>query len=265
MKVILCPTDFSDAAKNASLYAALLAKDINAELHLVNIMHVPILDVNSPIDVLDSLVEMQEKASLAKLEEEKERINEQVDTTIHISAEFGLAIDGVSDKAEAINAYLIAMGTNGETGVIDRLLGTVSNGVVKRSKIPTLVIPFDAEYTGLSKVTFADDHKEDVSKQLDFLFGLSKNARLKIDVVSVATGKEYKEYTEEIISDEGGIKQICVWSDNIEHGLYQYVSNNGCQILAVKRHHRSFFEELFHKSTTRGLVSQAATPTLVFN
>ncbi len=265
MRTIICPTDFSDTAKNASVYAAKLAEDIGAELRLVHIMHVPIIDVNSPIDVLDSLMDAQREATKTKLETERERLSTISAAHVKIQSDFGLAVDGISEMAESVEAFLTVMGTNGETGVIDKILGTVSNGVVKRNKIATLVIPLNVEYQGLTKVVFANDHKEDIDKQLEFIFSLNAKRKPKIDVVSVAANKEEPHYLEEVIADEGGVKQVCVWSDDIKHGLNQYMENNLGQILAVKHHHRSFFEELFHRSTTTGLLSNASVPTLVFN
>lgn len=265
MKTILCPTDFSDTAKNASVFAAKLAQDIDAVLHLIHILHVPILDPNTTVDVLDTLMQVQQDTANQKLKAEKERIGESSSAKVVYSTDFGLAVDGITDKAMEIEAFLTIMGTNGETGVVDRILGTVSNGVVKRNKVPTLVIPKSAQYQGFNKVAFADDHKEDLSKQLAFIFNLNKNKRPKIDVVSVAAGSEYKVYTEEVVSEEGGVREVCVWAEEIEAGLNNFVRENNAQVIVLKRHHRGFFEDLFHKSTTESILRDASLPTLVFN
>ena len=265
MKTILCPTDFSDTAKNASVFAAQLAQDIDAKIHLINILHVPVLDPNTTLDVLDSLMQIQRDASSQKLNSEVERLREFTSVEITYSSDFGLAVDGITEKAQDIGAFLTVMGTNGESGVVDRLMGTVSNGVVNRNKIPTLVVPNNSKYVGLRQIAFTDDHQEDLSEQLEFIFNLNKNKRPKIDVVSVASGDEYKEYTEEIISSEGGVTEICVWSKDIESGLNSFVREHNSQLLVLKRHHRGFFEELFHKSTTKSILGDISIPTLVFN
>ncbi|MBT8327272.1 MAG: universal stress protein, partial [Bacteroidia bacterium] len=73
------------------------------------------------------------------------------------------------------------------------------------------------------------------------------------------------EYEEEIICNEGGVRQVCVWSDQIQNGIEQFTERNNIELLAIKRHHRTFFEELFHKSTTKEVLNKTKIPVLIFN
>ena len=264
MRTIICPTDFSNAAFNATKYAAAFADELKAQLHLIHVMHVPVVDVNSSANVLTTLMDTQKEASDNKLEAEVERLAEHAKCPISYSSMFGLAADVIVSETKKLGGFLVIMGTNGASNVFDQLLGTVSFGVAKRSEIPVIVVPPASIYNGLKRVAFADDHKESLNDQRKFLYDLTNGLKSKIDLISVDIKKD-EEYEEEIICNEGGIRQVCVWSDSIESGLSRFTARNEIELLAIKRHHRTFFEELFHKSTTKEVLNKTKIPVLIFN
>ncbi len=58
---ILIPTDFSDVAENALLYAIQLAKKTNAELHILYVKNIPIMDNSFPNNVYETyMLEVEE-------------------------------------------------------------------------------------------------------------------------------------------------------------------------------------------------------------
>lgn len=264
MQTIICPTDFSNTALNATRYAAALADVLGAKLHLVHVMHVPVVDVNSSANVLTTLMDTQKVSSDHKLEAECERLSEHSTCKIEFTSKFGLAADVIINESKKLKAFLIIMGTNGASNVFDQLLGTVSFGVAKRSEVPVMVVPPACQFTNLKKIAFADDHKESLDEQRKFLYHLTSGLKSKIDLISVDVNKE-GVYEEEVICNEGGIRQVCVWSKDIEDGLAQFTEKNGIELLAIKRHHRTFFEELFHKSTTKEVLNKTKIPVLIFN
>jgi nucleotide-binding universal stress UspA family protein len=265
MSLIICPTDFSDTALNANIYAALLARDINSKMLLVHVMHVPAIDVNSAANVLDTLMETQRIATKTKLEEECEKIKEITGVDVTYKSDFGLAVDIIIDVAETNNATMIVMGTNGASNVFDQLLGTVSYGVVKRSHVPVLVVPKGSKFNGIKHIAFANDHKEKLTSQMEFIYNLTHHKASKIDIISVEAGKESNYYEEECVCDEGGVKEVCIWADDVENGIIKYIEEHNVEVVAVKRHHRSFFENLFHHSTTKEVLNKSAIPVLIFN
>ncbi len=265
MSLIISPTDFSETALNANIYAARIAKEIDAKLMLLHVMHVPAIDVNSAANVLDTLMETQRIASRNKLEAACETILETTGLEATFDSDFGLAVDVIGNTAEKLGANMIIMGTNGASNMIDELLGTVSYGVVKRSAVPVLVVPNGSEFKGLNHIAFANDHQENISTQLDFIYNITEQGSTKIDIISVEAGREHNQYEEECVCDEGGVKEVCVWSDEVENGIEEYVKRHQIEVLAVKRHHRTFFENLFHHSTTKEVLNKSAIPVLIFN
>lgn len=265
MRRIVSPTDFSDAAYNANVYAAQVAKYIDAQLVLVHVMHVPAIDVNSTANVLDSLMEAQRKSTQIQLDAVAEMLKEQLGVEATTRSDFGLAPDIIVDLAKDEDATMVIMGTSGSSNMIEQLLGTVSYGVVKRCPMPILVVPRNSTFEGMDHIAFANDHTEDVGEQLNFIRELIGTTERPVDIVSVEPGKDQGYYEEECVCDEDGIREICVWSDEVGHGIIAYANKHKMHWVAVKRHHRTFFENLFHHSTTKEMLHTSAIPVLVFN
>jgi nucleotide-binding universal stress UspA family protein len=265
MHTILCPTDFSETANNAYYYAADLAKDIGAKLRLVHVLHVPAVDVNASANVLDSLMESQQENADQRMQKCAAEITEKTGVAVEHCSKFGLATDVIVEEAETSNAFLIVMGTNGVTGALDRLLGTVSYGVVKNAQTPTIVVPSNSEYTGFKRIAFADDHKDDLSEQMSFISELGRLHNAQLDLISVEADRDEGEYNEECVVNEGGVKRVCIWAHTVLDGLDKYTSDNAIELLAIKHHQRSFFENLLHKSTTKQVLNNSTIPVLIFN
>ncbi|MBT8326850.1 MAG: universal stress protein, partial [Bacteroidia bacterium] len=185
MRTIICPTDFSNTAINATKYAAAIAEKIDAKLHLIHVMHVPVVDVNSSANVLTTLMDTQKEASDLKLKVEIERLSKNTNCEIEFASQFGLAVDVIISESKKLKANLLVMGTNGASNVFDQLLGTVSFGVAKRSEVPVIVVPPASQFTGLKRIAFADDHKESLNEQREFLYHLTSGLESKIDLISV--------------------------------------------------------------------------------
>jgi nucleotide-binding universal stress UspA family protein len=262
MKRILVPTDFSKTSLNAIDYAAGLCKELGAEMLLLNVMHVPAID---PSMAMNGLMEIEKKESFKKLNDLAEKVILEHAMEVSVFSKFGLGSDVIVAEAEESEAFLIVMGTNGASGMLDKMLGSVSNAVAKKSEVPVLVLPGNSSYVTMNKVVFAYDYKEKISTEMEFVHELNAKNNVQIDVISVEPDEDKGLYSEEIILDENGVKEVSIWASSVTIGISQYVKKEEVQLVAVKRHHRNFIEELFHKSTTKELLNNGEIPLLVFN
>ena len=262
MKHILVPTDFSDTATNAMHYAAELCKELGCEMTLIHVMHVPAVDMNAPLVGMNDLMEVQKKNEESKLHGIQEQVEKKHGIKVTSKAIYGLGSDVIVKEGAQDNTILIVMGTNGVTGILDNLLGSVSSAVVKRSETPVLVLPKSSKFSKIEKVAFAYDYKEKITEQLDFVHHLNASKNVGIDVISVEPNAPFSE---EVVLDEEGVKEVSLFAPSVEEGISAYLTKENIQVLAVKRHHRSFLEELFHRSTTEELLSNGKVPLLVFN
>lgn len=141
---VLCPVDFSDASSAAMLYAADLARGLNAELHLVHVW-TPMVYTSAP-----------EAFTLnpGLLEEIRHDIGKRLEalgvsvagTTLKVRTTVaeGIPYKEISNTAEHVRADLIVMGTHGRTGFEHFLLGSVAERVLRTATRPVITVPLNS-------------------------------------------------------------------------------------------------------------------------
>lgn len=137
---ILVPTDFSDEATAAKVYAAMLAESFGATLHVLHVIEDP-LAMGWGVDA----------AYLPQLLERTERtVREQLDKVVtaddrkklgaRIAVETGTPVTKIVEYADKNGIDLIVMGTHGR-GVLERMwVGSVTQGVLQRASCPVVSV-----------------------------------------------------------------------------------------------------------------------------
>lgn len=134
-KHILCPIDFSTHGEGAITYATSLAKEYDAELHLLHIY-----ERHTAIDAGFATAPVPE----SDLEAERKKLEAIAPTAkdVRFRRKFieGLPSDDIVKYAVEENIDLIVMGTHGRTGLGRLLMGSVAEAVVRRAPCPVLTI-----------------------------------------------------------------------------------------------------------------------------
>jgi nucleotide-binding universal stress UspA family protein len=142
LKTILFPTDLSDAAAEAQLYACSLAEQYGAELHVLSVVQDVTLvspDPNMPWVIPGSSldeVKASVTAALEKIPDPAWSAGKKVVRTVVSGIPF-LEIIRYA-KSNAID--LIVLGTHGRTGLAHVLLGSVAEKVIRTAPCPVLSI-----------------------------------------------------------------------------------------------------------------------------
>jgi universal stress protein A len=139
IKKILCPVDFSPASDKALQYAAGLAEDYGAKIHLLHVV-TPLLPVAQDylvetVTVMKS-VEEAATAQMKKLVENLERRGVEVTSKL-LTGDVHLWL------GETINSEkpdLIVMGSHTRSGFERLFMGSVSEWLMRHSPVPVLVI-----------------------------------------------------------------------------------------------------------------------------
>jgi nucleotide-binding universal stress UspA family protein len=160
MKRILVAVDFSDATPGVIDLARQLARDLDAEIHLVHVRELtatiapgalgyglagmpelaPVSGV--PVPSFDSMPQTipeseSQKSQLAQWEKEIAQAGLKV--TLHQPT--GAVAEEILNQADAINADLIVMGTHGHGAMYHLLVGSATEGVLKHAIRPVLLVP----------------------------------------------------------------------------------------------------------------------------
>ncbi len=137
-KHILCPIDFSASSQAALVFATSLAKDNQAELHLVHVYDEPFAYTDEDSDV--------PPADLKAEHERWERVQPAVPGVVCKRAFIvGQPVGTLLEYARSNDIDLIVMGTHGRTGLTRLLMGSVAEAVLRRATCPVLTIKQPAE------------------------------------------------------------------------------------------------------------------------
>ena len=141
LKHVLVPTDFSDSAGVALKYGKAFAEVSNASLHILHVLEDPLpgwKPEGHVASVPTIRVNMEEDARrlMDRLltEAERQRFRAQVATT------WGYPFVEIVRYAKVHEIDLIVMGTHGSGPIVQMLMGSVAEKVVRKASCPVLTV-----------------------------------------------------------------------------------------------------------------------------
>ncbi len=163
MKTILVPTDFSETAKNAALYAIHLGNQLQAtKIILYNASEEPMpTDMNmGPINFIG--VDATIEASKIALEKFENKIIAECPTQMEIirKSEYTFLSNDINELSASLGADLIVMGVTGGGKLEETLVGSNAVHIARHSLIPVIIIPPGAKFSQIEEVLLACDFKK---------------------------------------------------------------------------------------------------------
>ena len=155
MKFILVPIDFSAATPHVLDLARQLGKAFGAQIHLVHVREIPAPLPTSPLgygalgmpEIVPMPISEISAQSIAPNEEEKKKLEEWeaaiesdgLQARLHQPT--GDVIEEILECANAMKADAIVMGRHGHGAMYNLLVGSVTEGVLKRAACPVVLVP----------------------------------------------------------------------------------------------------------------------------
>lgn len=139
---IVAATDFSSPANAATTRAALLARELGAELHLIHVVHPLDLYVGSELsyDFQMHYQQVQQQTIKTQLESLAKQLREQFSIKIHACNRVGRAYTEIASYAASSNAGLIVAGAQGENSLLAKLIGSTALRLLKIAKCPVMIV-----------------------------------------------------------------------------------------------------------------------------
>jgi len=143
---ILVAVDGSPHSTHALKHAGRLARDLSASLRIIHVVDIGLLPYGPELSIdIDALRDARYAAADKILAAARDSVQEsglqietqRVDTatpTQHVAA-------AIVECAAKWPADLIALGTHGRRGMERWLLGSVAEGVARRTTVPVLIVP----------------------------------------------------------------------------------------------------------------------------
>jgi nucleotide-binding universal stress UspA family protein len=143
---ILVAIDGSPGAAHALRHAVGLAKGLSASLRIIHVVDIGLLPYGPELSIdIDALLDARYAAAEKILSTARDNVQApglEVETRLldtatpvqHVAA-------AIAEAAASWPADLLVLGTHGRRGVERWLLGSVAEGVARRSTVPVLLVP----------------------------------------------------------------------------------------------------------------------------
>lgn len=139
---IVAATDFSESAGFAVKRAACLAKRLDAELHLIHVVHPLDLYAGSELsyDFQMHYQQIQQETIKTELQALAVQLREQYNVSVHECSRIGRAFYEIADYARHVHAGLVVVGAQGENSLLAKLLGSTALRLIKVAHCPVLIV-----------------------------------------------------------------------------------------------------------------------------
>jgi nucleotide-binding universal stress UspA family protein len=274
MKRILVPIDFSLEAEGAARVAARIAKKTGSEIYLLHMLELPVNTID-PTE-MSTIISEPQAIYFMKLAHEKFQKFKNLPFFDGIkvieSVQFHYAFRGIIKETEKYDIDLIVMGSQGASGLQEMFIGSNTEKVVRRSKVPVLVIKNGSDDFEVNKIVFASDFnkecKKTFQKVIDFanLFGaemhllyvntihnFNTTRAIEEKIKKFITGFKIKKFTKNIYNDI-----------SIENGILSFSRELDADLIALNTHGRSGLSQLFNGSIGQELTNHALRPVITF-
>lgn len=274
MKKILFPTDFSETAANAFIYALQLAEHSKAEVITLHAYQLPKGNYLNYYDYMTGAVEVLDLEAfenyrndipqLRKIAEEHNLGHIQVSHVIDKND----VVTAINDIIQKDKVDYVVMGTKGITDAKGIFLGSVTEKVIAKATVPVMVIPKSSRYRPIKNIMFSTKfHSGDISV-LESLVKLAESFNAKIDCVyvkkideDVTKNQAYQAFNDYFFEECVSIKLLD--GSDVEETLLQFAQTHHIDLMAMSPEKKSFFEKLFSTSLTERMVFDADIPLLV--
>lgn len=270
---ILIPTDFSIQSEYAYVLIKKLEEKLPVEVHFIHILNTPdsiSIDDNGNIttcgDIAPDFVKKHYDIAAQKFEELKKRI----DGNIHIHIRSGKLTEGIISFAEKNQFNLIAMGTKGIEGLRDKLGGTETQLVARKSKVPVLSLSCDRSHLEIKNILFVHDFLADEQFDISLMKHISDAFQCTIHLLHILTSRTGQQIADKVKANmekfaaENQLKNYLIHvlkDSDIEQGVYHFDQMHSMDIICIGTHGKG---SLFYSSVTEKLINHMYKPLITF-
>lgn len=284
---IVIAVDGSDEAAHAARRGLELADAFDAAVDVVHVVERHALRLTR---TSDERARLRERG--ASILDEIEAIASEVGLPVSTASTEGKPAVQITEFAAEANADLVVVGRQGTTGVRRRLVGGVTQGILRRSPVPVFVVPDEmadtaASYDRILLPTDGSEYAADSAPHAEAIGRVSGAVVHVLNVVDLqaaggvfnagglestfverleADGQDAVDGVADKIMAADGVRTAVERStsfDGVGAGIREYVGNNGIDLIVMSSHGRSNLERQLLGSVTSSTLRTADVPVLV--
>jgi nucleotide-binding universal stress UspA family protein len=279
---ILCPVDFFPASEAAVNYAASLAANYDAGIHLLHVI-APVTagPYDYAIDATAIMKSMEEgaKRNLEDLAARVRAAGVRVETGISMCDVYA----GIKATIEAVKPDLIVMGTHGRRGVERWFMGSTTEKLLRHSPVPLVTISATGEKSfgtpRFRRILVTTDFSDGTPDALAYAFSVAQENESQVTLlhvvhdVSTETAGKYRDsllngvrkQLEELVPAEA--KNWCDIDTRVESGvpyriILRTLQDEKIDLLVMNIHGKGMLDRALLGSTAERVVRAANCPVM---
>ena len=270
---ILIPTDFSVQAEFAYLMVKKLEEKTPVEVHFLHVLNVPdtvTMDSKGDIQTCGE-IDVQYVVQQKEIAERKlENLKLLYGQNIHTHFLLGKVTDAILNFAERNHFDLVVMGTKGSWGIHEKLSGSETQMIARKSRIPVLSLMCDRSDLNIQNILLVHDFSHPAKEDLKLMQKLAKSFNTKFHLLQITSGKVEAEKA----TVEENMKKFAALNDlenysfhlindkDVENGVIHFNQMNNMDIICIGTHGKG---GLFHNSATEKLINHLFKPIISFH
>ncbi len=271
MTHLLFATDFSESSNNAFRFVKNMVVKYPMKVNFIHVFDIPIPTTTTlASNAVAGMIQERETAVKNNLKSLRDEL--PVENRGEIFAVYGTyPSTEIAEKAEESDSMLIVMALRQRYTFFERLIGTTTAHTIQKSNTPVLAIPNGLEFEEFREILFPTEltiGEEMKGRELKALRWLQEFVGIvqepDISMIHISPDKDRITTT---IRDKPfpGMKFTVTAANSIEEGILNFLNKNTMDLVAIYKPNRSFWERIYHSSTTRKLLEQNKAPLLVFS
>jgi len=279
MKNILVPTDFSENAWNAIVYALSFFEKTACTFYLLHVDSLSYAKAsNLPISEAEQFIEKTLTIpSKKKLNTLLKRIFEHFPSNenhhFFTLTDHNFFIDSIRNHVEERQIDFIVMGTKGATGLKKVIVGSNAADVIKKVKCTTLVVPEHAKFNGVKELAFPTDYY--LSFGVDLLkpmYELLQEHQARLHVLHISNTTESLSLAQhdnkDLLKDYFShfeTKFYNLINKRVEDALDCFVQAREINLVAMVAKNLNYFQQILFHSKVEEITYHTQIPFLVMH
>lgn len=274
MKKILFPTDFSETANNAFLYALNLAKSIDAQVYVLHVYELPMITGSLSAGLIQNVYETVELGSFDNFKDNIPQLRQIADENglneipIKFILEEGNFLYILREIIGEESVDFVVMGTDGNTGIEKMLFGSNTINAITSMKIPILSIPKGMQFKGFKNIGFTTVFDQKDKDALKYLIEIANRHHAKIHCMHVSKDGKYNQQAMKDWQDQFAGDPIVfeIYNDaDPVNAVLDFIKEKEIDLLTVVSRNKGFFDKIFSPGFTKKIANKNITPLFVFH
>ncbi len=270
---ILIPTDFSVQAEFAYLMVKKMEEITPIEIHFLHVMNVPDTVTMDAAGSIQTCGEIDTKY-LTKQKEIAERKLANLKTlygsNINTHLILGKITDAILNFSETYQFDLIVMGTKGAWGLKEKLSGSETQMIARKSKVPLLSLMCDRSDLQIQNILLVQNFSNPVKENLSLMHKLIKAFDTKFHLLQITSGKtetdkagiETNMKTFAALNNITNYECHVINDKDVENGVIHFNQKINMDIICIGTHGKG---GIFHHSATEKLINHLFKPIISFH